>query len=512
MLSKKNNQLTMWDMEIFKKLIPSDHLLVKIDNMIDFNFVYEIVNGNYKTGVKGRKSYDPVILFKLCLLEYIYCLSDVKVIERARTDVAFRWFLWLSLEDNLPDDSTISYFRIHRLGAKNIESVFNEIIRICISNEIIKNNRYIVDSTDVEANTNYPSDIKLVINSFRNLLKEIKKSNPALAFRVSIEFEEELAGKSEEDKKLTLKEIVETAKKYQENIYEFIAEELSQRRRLRDLYMTFFKILNQHGKKSDKIVSYVDPDARVAHKSPGKIKKGYKNHIIIDEDSEIILSSTVTPFNVGDQKELVPLVENVAEKFNMKPKELSADKVYGTVKNRMFLDKNEIVANIAFYNRYSRKNGKFGLDKFEISKDMDYVKCPNGQTSRNKYFSKRENGPNKTVFKFTKEQCQNCPLKQDCLRSNEKTYFRKVEIPVSYDVFKKDRIRNVTLEFQQAYNKRYKVERRFATLVRNHSARRSRYLRIEGAKIHIFLANIACNIIRMVNLKNAIHHPEVFAV
>lgn len=29
--------------------------------------------------------------------------------------------------------------------------------------------------------------------------------------------------------------------------------------------------------KKDKIVSIVDPDARVAHKSPGKMKRGYED-------------------------------------------------------------------------------------------------------------------------------------------------------------------------------------------------------------------------------------------
>ncbi len=57
-----------------------------------------------------------------------------------------------------------------------------------------------------------------------------------------------------------------------------------------------------------------------------------------------------------------------------------------------------------------------------------------------------------------------------------------------------------TKEFKEAINKRFKVERRFATMVRNHGLRRCRYLRTERAKIHITLANMACNIVRVVNL------------
>ncbi|WP_256372209.1 transposase [Acetobacterium carbinolicum] len=46
----------------------------------------------------------------------------------------------------------------------------------------------------------------------------------------------------------------------------------------------------------------------------------------------------------------------------------------------------------------------------------------------------------------------------------------------------------------------YKIERRFATMVRNHGLQRCRYVRLRGAKIHITMANLACNIARMVSL------------
>ncbi|GAA0177154.1 hypothetical protein SH2C18_04330 [Clostridium sediminicola] len=81
----------------------------------------------------------------------------------------------------------------------------------------------------------------------------------------------------------------------------------------------------------------IDPDARVAHKTRGNQKKGYKNHIIVDEESEIILASTQTPFNVDDEKELSNVVEKIEENFDLKPDEISADKVYGTIENRAYL-------------------------------------------------------------------------------------------------------------------------------------------------------------------------------
>lgn len=157
MLGKNHGQIDIFNQMIFERLIPKEHLLLKIDNLIDFSFIYDIVKDYYSQ--VGRESYDPVILFKLCLLEYLYVLSDRQVVERAHTDIAFRWFLKLTIDDKVPDDTTISHFRSKRLGDKPFEEFFNAIVQKCIDNDIVKTKRYIVDSTDVQANVNYPSDV-----------------------------------------------------------------------------------------------------------------------------------------------------------------------------------------------------------------------------------------------------------------------------------------------------------------------------------------------------------------
>jgi len=113
MLKKTKGQLDMFDYMIFEKLIPKDHLLVKIDSIIDFTFVYDILKNEYSD--IGRGSKDPAMMIKILLLEYLYNLSDVKVAERIQTDIVFRWFLDLGIKDTVPDDTTISHFRVNRL-------------------------------------------------------------------------------------------------------------------------------------------------------------------------------------------------------------------------------------------------------------------------------------------------------------------------------------------------------------------------------------------------------------
>ncbi|SHF00654.1 hypothetical protein SAMN02746091_01580, partial [Caloramator proteoclasticus DSM 10124] len=68
MFNKNNQQIDIMTNMIYEKLVPKDHLLVKIDSIIDFSFVYDIVKEKYSEN-RGIKAYDAVILFKLCLLE-----------------------------------------------------------------------------------------------------------------------------------------------------------------------------------------------------------------------------------------------------------------------------------------------------------------------------------------------------------------------------------------------------------------------------------------------------------
>jgi transposase len=503
-LGKNNPQIDVFTHMIFDRLIPEDHLLVLINSIIDFSFVYDIVKEKYSD--IGRKSEDPVMMLKICLLEFLYTLSDKKVVKRIQTDIAFRWFLGLSLDDEVPDDTTISHFRTNRMGEESFDEFFNEIVRNCIEKNIVKSKRYLIDTTDVAANVNYPSNRRLICDAFRKVIRETRKFNELLAEQLLVQFENEIEEEYKIDDKVSVKEYLQIAQKYAEYLYLKTYDELQTNEKYQEVFGILWDIIDQYtnGKK-DKIVSVVDPDAKIAHKSLGNIKRGYKDHIIVDEDSEIILASVQTPFNVGDEKKLAELIEKVEESLGLKPEEITADKVYGTTGNRAYLKDNEIISNIAFYEESSREVKYYGLRDFKISEDLKSVTCPNGIITEEYVITRNKtNDTDFKVFKFDKAICQQCPLRDQCLYKDKNgkvvSKGRRLDVPLRYDAVLRDMKRVATKEFEEASNKRFKVERRFATMVRNHGLRRCRYVRLGRAKIHITLANMACNIIRMVNL------------
>jgi transposase len=498
MLGQKSGQIDIFNAMIYEKLIPKDHLLVKIAETIDFTFVYDIAKGHYSE--VGRESVDPVIMFKLCLLEYLYCLSDRQVVARTHTDIAFRWFLGLNIDDKVPDDSTISYFRSIRMGDSPFESFFNTIVQKCIDSDLIKTKRFIVDSTDVAANVNYPKVKHLLCDAYRRMTRELNKLNTDLAESKLRAFEEEINTLKANNEEVSMNKYCLTARKYAEEIYIKTYDEFKDNKKYYDTFVTLWRIIEHYGEnktKTDRIISCIDPDARVGNKTKGNLKRGYKSHIIIDEESEIILASETTPFSEGDELHLKDMIDKVEENFNLKPAEVSADTVYGTTDNRAYLKDNEIISNINFRDFSNQEYEVFNIRMFDIAENLSSATCPNGCVSQDVH---KSNGKNdEFVFKFSKDQCSNCPLFEQCVGSSRKKA-RVVRVSGRYDAVTRDLHRNQTQEYKEAANKRYIVERRFATLVRNHGLRRCRYLRQKGARIHITLANIACNIVRMVKL------------
>jgi transposase len=377
--------------------------LVKIHAIIDFSFVYGIVKESY-SAERGRASIDPVLMVKVLLLEYLYNLSDVQVVRRIQTDIAFRWFLGLSLDDKAPDDTTVSHFRVKRLRDTHFEEFFTEIVRKCIQRDLVRSHRYIMDSTDVAANVNYPSEKQLLRQAFRRVVKEVAKSDGALAARAEAELEQDIDAAYEQNEKVSAARQYEITERHFQNLYTHVHEMLADDGDLREACRVCEGIIESKlrpGKGAQKIVSVVDPDARVAHKTPGNIKRGYKDHIIVDEESEIILASVQTPFNAKDEHQCAALVEKVAETLQLQPQEISADKAYGTIENRAYLKDLEITANIAFYKEREQEPSVYGIRDFTVSEDVSGVTCPAGRVSGDGRIRETKDHKKLKVFRFS---------------------------------------------------------------------------------------------------------------
>ncbi|OEK07715.1 hypothetical protein A8C32_16555 [Flavivirga aquatica] len=92
---------------LYDLIVPNTNLLRRINDLIDFNFIYEELQSKYSQTL-GRKTESPIRLFKYLLLKVIYTISDVDVVERSRYDMSFKYFLEMLPEEDVIDSSTLT--------------------------------------------------------------------------------------------------------------------------------------------------------------------------------------------------------------------------------------------------------------------------------------------------------------------------------------------------------------------------------------------------------------------
>src|SRR5271157_3613520 len=99
---------TAIDLESF---VEDDHLLRKVHRVLQLSFVRVLTAACYAVG-QGRPSIDPEVYFRMLLVAYLYGItSDRRLCEEVRYNLAYRWFCRLSLEDEVPDHSSLSRIR-----------------------------------------------------------------------------------------------------------------------------------------------------------------------------------------------------------------------------------------------------------------------------------------------------------------------------------------------------------------------------------------------------------------
>ncbi len=99
---------TAIDLESF---ISDDHFLRKVDRVLELSFVRELTASCYVAG-QGWPSIDPEVYFRMVSVGYLYGIAkDRRLCEEIHYNLAYRWFCRLSLEDDVPDHSSLSHMR-----------------------------------------------------------------------------------------------------------------------------------------------------------------------------------------------------------------------------------------------------------------------------------------------------------------------------------------------------------------------------------------------------------------
>ncbi|MGF3066599.1 transposase [Facklamia sp. P12950] len=146
------NQMAFYALE---ELVPPNHLLRKIDHHIDFNFIYDLVEDVYCQD-NGRPSIDPITLIKIPMIQYLFGIPSMRqTIQEIEVNVAYRWFLGLSLTDTVPHFSTFGKNYKRRFESQSLaEQIFAQILKQCVEAGVVDSKDIFIDGSHVKACAN----------------------------------------------------------------------------------------------------------------------------------------------------------------------------------------------------------------------------------------------------------------------------------------------------------------------------------------------------------------------
>ena len=160
MMGRQSRQMAMIFVDM-ESLIPENHLLRKINRMVSFDFIYELLAPYYPT--TGRPSVDPVSMFKMLLIGYLYGIkSERRLVEEVQLNIAYRWFCGFELDDTIPNHSTFSKTRTRKWQQSSLfQKAFYEIVKQCIDSGLIDGEAMAADGSYIPANVSRESWINV---------------------------------------------------------------------------------------------------------------------------------------------------------------------------------------------------------------------------------------------------------------------------------------------------------------------------------------------------------------
>lgn len=466
---------------LYDLIVPKGNLLRKINELIDFSFVYnELVNKYCHNN--GRTAESPIRMFKYLLLKTIYDISDVDVVERSRYDMSFKYFLDMSPEQEVINASSLTKFRKLRLKDTDLLNLLiNKTVTLAIEKGVIRSKSIIVDATHTLSRSNPFSAIEVLRERSKQLRKTIyiydqdwKDRMPSK--NIDNDLEKELVYCKELERIVEKEPSISSIPAVQEklNIFKETIEDTQ-----------------------ENIVLSKDQDAKIGHKSAESSFFGYKTHIAMTEE-RIITAAVVTSGERGDGPELPNLIE-ISKENGIEVDTIIGDAAYSGKENIKLTNKQNIKL-VAKLNPSITQGFRKKEDEFDYNKDADMFVCPAGHIAIRKGRQGKKNiGENQVnTYYFDVEKCKTCPLKNGCYKEGAKT--KTYSVSIKSDHPKEQFVFQETEYFKEKAKHRYKIEAKNGELKNVHGYKRAKAYGLVNMQMQSAIAIFTVNLKRIIKL------------
>jgi transposase len=414
--------------------VPADHLLRRVDAVLDLSWVRERMAGHYSA--TGRPSVCPELMVRMLLVGYLYGIrSERRLCEEVDLNLAYRWFCRLGLDGRVPDHSTFTknrHGRFHDSGL--MREVFEHVVERCLQAGLASAAHVAVDGSFVRADASHARCVASV--------EELPREDASRAVR---EYLADLEAAAPDPEGVT--------------------------------------------RSPPKAVSLTDPAAALSSKH-GPSAFAYGLNAMADTGSGIVLEVQAAPERFADEPIAARrMVERLHERHGAAPAVLTADKAYGTGPFLAWLEEEQgIEAHVPLIDRRHQTGGMLTQDAFTYDEASDTYTCPQGAVL--KRYSSEEDVQR---YRASQRDCGACPIKASCTTSKMRALCRSPHEAVRERV----RARQGTPAVRRSMRLRKAVEHLFAHVKHHDGLRRLRLRGLRGADEQFVLAATARNLRRM---------------
>ena len=353
-----------------EEIVPSDHLLRRIDAVLDLSWLRGEMKPHYSH--LGCPSVCPELMVRMLLVGYCYSIrSERRLCQEVKVNLAYRWFCGLGLEDKVPHHSTFSVNRLGRFRESNLlRKVFEQVVCDCMQAGLVGGEGFAVDASVIEANA---SRFQRVEGAEVDWTAAQRASRPVREYLVALESENPPI----------------------------------------------------NPKQKPKAMSPSDPAAAWTTRGRHKVMFGYSLNYLVDLEGPVIVDVEATPTRISKEVDATEtMIERTEERFELKPDYLAGDVAYGTGEMLGWLVEHDIDPHIPVWDQSEvSSKGKFPRSEFTYDKARDLYVCPGGKELKTsgtvhdgmtiKYIAKRSD-------------CAACPLKPRCTAGLERRLSRDV--------------------------------------------------------------------------------------
>ena len=355
--------------------VPKDHLLRKIQEKIDFDFIYGEVKDTY--GDNGNVSIPPPVILKMMLLLALYNVrSERELMDTLPMRLDWLLFLGYDLDSEVPNHSVLSKARA-RWGVEAVRRFFERVVWQCVEGGLVDGRKIFVDASLVDADASNNSVVD-----------------------------------------------TESLKIHLRGVYERLEGRLAEPQESTNRWRAYEK-------KNNRYISTTDPDAAIVNR--GKAKLCYQVHRAVDGRSEVITAAETTAGDVNEAHLMVGLLESHHANTGRGAETVVGDSKYGTVENFLACQDLGVRAHIPDLGEYATKRTEklkiFSEEEFQYDSQSDTYRCPAGNRLKPKSLHLNRQSRD---YAAPKKVCGACRIREQCTRNKSgrtiKRHLRQEEL------------------------------------------------------------------------------------